>query len=660
MAEELSMTYFKRIKIVIFSFFVFLLFILNSEAYQKYLDSFMYKYKFIIFDYSDAGEWNDFCEDIISISEKNEVEVFAVSGLFDDHQTYHINIYASTEMQKIIETQNFVSPGVYESFVSGKTQVEMLEQKNISTNHYIDRFYFYGTENDVLKVREEINNIYGVSSLKTEEQENDNWIVSLEWLVVAIFVMLLTLFDIAFQKKEVFIRMSLGESVKKMVWNNIIKDTVSYTFCFFVIYQCFRHYIYIEFHMKRICTLFIFLLLLNMVLYFGMFRYNMKMALSKGNYMESFCGNCYIIKVLTMIFAILSFSSNIMVIVDGVEFVRQNREIENYDEYSFLELNYTDFSFEIGEYYNECVAKLFLENYDELEVAYSVCDYEGIVDNKYLMINQRASDTIRALLNKFDVNEQYPLHLFLPKEYMNHSDIIDEMLDNVYTLGIDINNQYEIFYYDEDIEILYFDEDLKFWSGYAENPLISYCTFDKSYFMKNAMEELNIGHIMRNIMYKLDENDVQRISEKYEIEKYGMYFVRTTSTERYNQYKLKLIRTITINSIISFLLLIFELAIINTIIRLEYTMNAIELSVKKILGYSVSKKNKGIVFTILYTAILSVMTLFTITIMFGIAKPYVVILSGIGLTLIEFVVLIIYIYMIEKKNIVKILKGGAL
>ena len=111
---------------------------------------------------------------------------------------------------------------------------------------------------------------------------------------------------------------------------------------------------------------------------------------------------------------------------------------------------------------------------------------------------------------------------------------------------------------------------------------------------------------------------------------------------------------------ISGLLFIIELGIIATIVRLEYSVNAIELAVKKVMGYSVWKRHKAILLNIILSAIIAVVLLLCMGILFELEEPYLIVLSGVCLMMVELVMTFIFIRKFEKVNIVKILKGGAL
>lgn len=657
------MTNFKRAKIILYSFIIIILFVLNSEAYQKYLDTFTCEFQYFRYSYSNEEEWKSFCTDLVDISQQMRVDTFAVVGRFDNENTYRITIFANESIKKLLEQQYFLQEGRFDSFVSGSTIVEFLPLEKIQESQQITRFYFVGEKQFIGSTQNELNNIYGVGPVKMDEKPNDNWLVPLEWLVAGIFIVLLTLFDIAFQQKENFIRVSLGESVKRIIALNILKDGIAFSGIFMLSYFVLGQFIYVGYNRKRIIFLFLLMLVINMLMYLSMLRYNTKTALSKGNYSESFCGTCYCVKVFTMIFGILSFASNILVITNGVSYLAQYRIMEEYEEYSFLDLhNIESLSPEEEDMYDYYQNLIYYEGYEQFDVAFSVSNFATPYGEswKWIQINEKSSAVMDKLLKRHALDENAGLHIFIPEYLKNNPFLKDSyfQVPNYYGNTGDIG--YEIIYYREDAEVLFFDETLELRSDFIQNPIISYYTIENPMQREGVLEEISIGYVFPNLMFKITDEEVEVLAEKYNLEENNLYLTRTGVTERYEQYKQKIIRTVAANTMISALLLILELSIISTIIRLEYSINSIELALKKILGYTVKKKNKGIILTIGYTALLSTAALLLLAVMFRLAQYYVILVAGILLALIELIAVVIYVAITERRNVVKILKGGAL
>ncbi|MOA42730.1 hypothetical protein D3C78_1648030 [compost metagenome] len=106
------------------------------------------------------------------------------------------------------------------------------------------------------------------------------------------------------------------------------------------------------------------------------------------------------------------------------------------------------------------------------------------------------------------------------------------------------------------------------------------------------------------------------------------------------------------------LVLFLEFIIISSIIKLEYEVNAIELSIKKVLGYSMLEKNKSIILMTFITTIFSIALAVFMAFIFNLDKIYYIATGGVIILLLEWVVISFYIHRIEYVKIQKILKGG--
>ena len=117
-------------------------------------------------------------------------------------------------------------------------------------------------------------------------------------------------------------------------------------------------------------------------------------------------------------------------------------------------------------------------------------------------------------------------------------------------------------------------------------------------------------------------------------------------------------RVLIINLIFSMLVLFLEFMIITSIIKLEYEVNAIELSIKKVLGHSVLAKNRKIILITLITTLLSIGAAIITAILLNLEQVYYLASGGIAILVLELAVISFYIRRIEKIKLQKILKGG--
>ena len=163
---------------------------------------------------------------------------------------------------------------------------------------------------------------------------------------------------------------------------------------------------------------------------------------------------------------------------------------------------------------------------------------------------------------------------------------------------------YKIIYYDE-FELLYFDtatsSDLKFGFAKEKNPIMICCVFGKESIDNNSVNCSYLDRTAQDIMYHINETDVKDMMEKYELTNATL----TKVTERCNQYKQPIMRLLWLNLVRFVFMLILEIVIIATIVRMEYMVKAKELAIKCVLGYTVWQRNISLFLLNVLSAILA-------------------------------------------------------
>ena len=115
-------------------------------------------------------------------------------------------------------------------------------------------------------------------------------------------------------------------------------------------------------------------------------------------------------------------------------------------------------------------------------------------------------------------------------------------------------------------------------------------------------------------MYRFTEDDIEQLKETYNLREVKV----TKVTEQCEQYKASFLRKVLIVTVISAFMMLLEMIIMMTIIRTEYVVNARELAVKKVLGYSIWKKNRELILLNLFSAMIALTTMMVIHFMYNV------------------------------------------
>ena len=130
--------------------------------------------------------------------------------------------------------------------------------------------------------------------------------------------------------------------------------------------------------------------------------------------------------------------------------------------------------------------------------------------------------------------------------------------------------------------------------------------------------------------------------------------------EEYSFQKSFFVRLIRFLSSLCIVVFVLDVTIMICISSMNYRLHSMEISVQKVLGYSMYERNKGM---ILYNLISDIVLLFVMCILgavTGIFSPFICILIGSAILLVEMVVMTWNIIKVERENTYKVLKGGCL
>lgn len=423
-------------------------------------------------------------------------------------------------------------------------------------------------------------------------------------------------------------------------------------------------YTNVFFNFKISNVFFLILLFTNSLLYLSIYKYDVKEAFSNNQSSKNLLSVNYLLKLITSIITISIISSNITFIFQAYNIYKQKDFFESYSDYYYIKFTYKPTIKADGSIYDvfedsEMVQADFYSKYFEEfnAIALKHSSYSGI---EYIYANRHSFDYLSSKieeLNTINLNKDY--YIILPDGIKDSSETISE-LSRIIKSEESSNFESEVVYYKNNIELVGIDEDSKYGSNLIKNPIILYNNMkvDK---IKNKYKEnyLGRGDFLYDVMYKISsDEELEKYNEFIKINNLEGHIIRRINVlEKYENNLLLNKRILYINSIFSFLFLVLEFIIINAIIKLEYRVNAIELSLKKIMGYSIWEKNNTIILMTIITTLLSIIISVVISIIFETNKFYYLSLGGVSILILELVTIIFYINNIENSNIQKILKG---
>ncbi len=650
----------KKVKFIFIFFLILLSFVFSGEFFQNYLNSFTSQFYYI-----DISEDRDFTQpeiqaELTQVSEKYNIDFFAVQRINESSHSCVSTVYCSKKAQDRLKKEYAVAGGEYNALLSGTTKVSFASFSDRDYFPETQRYYFLGDNRDAQLIRNNISDDFACSFVKKESEQSYRYLILMIWAFIGVLFLILTWLDIHFQKKENFVLISLGKPIHQIILKNILIDFLAFSVIFTGLYVLIGRFIYIGYEIKNIILLSAAVLLLNSLLYLTLFKINYKEVLYGANLNERIIADGYVLKSISMILTVVVLSCNAVLLSTNYKELKKSKQLESVGNYSFLQLNTVSFM-DYDEDYEETLHSLIYSIYSELQskgCAYSFCGLTGA--NDYCIIN---SDS-KFLLNGFDceleTDSNIDLFVLVP-EKPNGPENVDEIIPDCIEMYFDSPEELnckKVTYSDGGKLLLYDNsEGIALGAEQVENPIIIYVNNSAKGLIH---DKSTLSSLFGNMLFSVSDSDIKQLSEKYSLREKGFYLQSVKMNDKLLSYQSVLNRALLLNTVISAFLLLLELFIISVIIKSEYKVSTTELAIKKVLGYSVFRKNKQIFLLNTYATLIAVTACVVLSLMYKLSVWYIVIAVGASVLCLEYVIIAVLITRFEKQNIAKILKGGCL
>lgn len=606
-------------------------------------------------------------DDIVKSALNNKIEVFTYiktprSTLLADYV-----IYGTPGIQNYLNDHSNIYDKVYSSLFLGKLHFTFKPFEAIKNMENINEYYMIGEKNRINQFKMGLIDKYAGNHPKDGivNKDSRNLVFSI-WVLIIIIVVFLTYYDIILQKKENVIRFTMGERISSIFWKNTTYDSIVFIliFCFSIIFLSNYTYIYFLFTYSLIFLL--SLLILNALLYLKLFSFNIKEAFSNMRGSVKLLSINYTLKLITSIVTILIISSNIALIFESIELYKQKPFFKQYADYNYTKLENRLTIKSNGSIISEIdkdavIQETFYRKYFTKFDATLLTDISDMLDEEGILANKNAFDYLAKNIKEIrDRSLDKEIYFILPSKFKGDSLIIDKLRNAIeFYEGSEFNYSFDVIYYKENVKIISIDEMKLYGSEFIKQPVIIFNNIAadslKDINIKPSIPKLNYVH---DIMYKTSDAEFDKFISEHQLT--GQIVSETNVYEKYITYWTSAKRVLYINLIFSLLVILLEGIIISSIIKLEYEVNAIELSIKKILGYSVLQKNTKLIILTVITSSLSIISSIIISSFFNYGKINNLAIGGILILVLELGVIFVFIRKVERSRIQKILKGGTI
>lgn len=648
----------KKIKYILVLILFAIGFIFNGELFIYHLDNFQENYyrTSFFFEYMEEDKTSEeIIQDFLSSAQKNKVDFFTVDSKINSDYEKTIKIYGTKGAFDCLISRG-IDTKQYSSLFSGYTDVSLVDISECEIIKHQELFYLIGDDVERLyNFKAELIDQYGGGFPKQYGSiKNTISNICTVWGIIFAVVLLLAVYDITLQQKEYTLLVILGYDLKKVFVKNILKDFIVFCSIFLLLPVFLSKWSNVLFFINIIRIMFIVFLLLNVSVNLLIFRVNVKKNFSNAKSNQSILKINYGIKTATLLLVSFVMSVNISLISEGINYYQQRDFFEKHSSHDYYQLNYKVTSQDIAK--SDYVTQKFYKTFFEDSLLYADLTGQFSVNYPTVLVNRNSKNELagadakwREILNNCTSENVY---IAMPDDLKEDAMILYEVEQICkYILG---NKEKSIVsYYDKKTDLIGINSAAHtFKSKMIKCPILIFDNRDPVMNEEVAGAQMYYAY---DILYNIPDEAFENYVEAHNLEN---EIVKVTNAEEMYQYNWNIVKRFTkMTLILSCITLFLEFVMLFIVIKLEYTYNALQIVLMKILGYSQIRRNlRPILITVIcgFIAVTFVVAYSYYNLLEGMFS---IVVSIICFTILELLIIVWKIRKLEQSKIALILKG---
>lgn len=637
----------KQIKYVT-GFLLFLLaFTFVGEIYVWNLDSFESEYKYVTFYIQEDTTESEMMKDIQKEAEKEKVEVFIVNCEVTSLFSEKLDIYATSKSAfESLAKKSDIREGKFKSIFLGNVYVLFHPWEEIPEIGKIENYYVIGKEECITKFKQNLVDKYAGAFPKEGYQEiNSRRSIGVVWICVTLFLLLLTFYEIAQKKKNVVLRITIGEQILYYVLKQILWDILVYSGMFLFILGILSIYTN-AFYLKQISIIiFLTFLAVNSLAYFSMLFTDYKKDIQTKVSAKNILKISYVFKMVTSIFVVILMTGCMELIFQGIDCYRQRDFFETKKDYFYVVVGGADFE------EDKNLMQAYYRNGLQSGKTVSLVDLGNWgTEVEYIFADKGAYDYLSTIIPEIQGKSwEDRMYCLVPKGYQRKAGFLEDLED----IGFSYleMEEYEIVEYERNRWVMAISDTGQVNSSLKKNPVV---IFNPSITKEVPIQ--NILYISYGTLFSFSDEEFENIAlendfheQHYKTNAYETYLYTWETTKR----------SMIMGILFFIILMLLEGLVLKNILKYEYQINAKELLLSKIHGDSfVFRQRKAI--TILIGGCLSLAISVLLCIAMSFSSTFYVMAGGIFILVMEHLFVAEYSHKLDHVNISKVFKGGIL
>ncbi len=680
-----------KVKYII-SFFLFLaVFLFIGESYTYFLENFQDSYTQVGYFLPTGESEQRMNSCILEKADDFGTSVFALEKKDQGAFSRTITIYASNGVKEVLRNEWNIKPETVNSFFSGTTTLsfepfEKATEKIIQNCWYPDK-----SPNELYPMVYPGMIDYSGTFRNEPVSATSKFVVAGVWLVLLLAILLLTAYDISYNRKEQSVRIILGSDnrtiIKKKIGADIMGFSVSVILAFIVLIPFTAP----EFELPTTLACFSVVMIANTaLLVLGMCL--RRRSLLKENLSKRVLSFSMGLKALTSGLMVIVLSVTLGLSIEGIKLYSQKNYYETQHNATHVDIDYPYDYEKMETFTGSSGGRAPLNTQEQLQDNFLRYSYKNLdcsllyshsyqkiaprFGKKYIFANLQGLRHYREFIPNWEKLCSSEGNYILVPENCAQEDVVSELLSFGNILGISSDNLNSIIIYKDGLSVISEGRrDGEYDYSYRiKNPIIILDTYDYGnypfYEIAYSLHEAepldgiiynNVAFFMQFISVKNNPEQIQAFAGicegdainsnliEFSFECVGDWFSGLWALQN---------RSLLIAVILTLLLFILEFQITTLVLRIAYEYHAKELTVKKVLGYSMIERYR--IFFVLSGVIcgLSLIIAFAVFLFVKIGVLQYMIAGSLIIWLIDWLILIILTRKNDKLEIQRVLKGG--
>lgn len=606
---------------------------------------------------------NDISDNIIdtieNLSDKNNVVVYSKK---EKSSGQDITTYDIFENSSLTADFKYSFSDKIKSIIFGNIQINekpLSVLSNINENTY---FNIKGNQDDIsafVKDLEQYAELYNLNANITTYPEDCLKLIDILWIMILIFLLFVTYYQVSILKREKMISICYGNSPALIVLQAILSD-LAFTVPIILLSVFAMKTIFLTTIDKKLIIYLVLAVVVSIIPYFSYIRFNLQSISYENKLLAR-------VALLSKVFKLI-ITCMLLAVIVSVSYASEslmksytaNSLMTKYTDYEVMRVSNQDLSKvppEIAEIDNTlaqsyadriAINDLYCRYYTKCDITildkhYSSDNY-GEFENIYC--NSNAKDYVFNVFSDFiDENDNADVIFFIPENQNNFDNRLRKMKSLLANYNISENYSEKIIYYDKNINFCCFNSDPENLIGVTENPYIIFDNIspeisDNEYEKRLDMPALAV-HMNDEIRNELKMTDNLN---------YTSYNLKENIEYMVAKYKKELF----ILAFVVLILMFLEIIMTYNIISFDYRLNMKEYCLKRSLGYGMLGKYKK---QIIFLVIIYVISILTVCKLIK-SNIFLVVIFGSVLMLMDVSAIIFFIILTENKKVTKVLKGG--